>query len=99
MVTEVQMACDLADKCWWQLCFRPQVSWCRPLAAHCIWGFHRSLIFLEVAASLGQVFKMMTEVQVPLEILTFSWHPLPSTYIPLVKMGQMVKASINGNGK
>lgn len=38
-------------------------------------------------------------LQVPFETLGFSWHPLLSTHIPLIKIGQIVKASTHGTGK
>lgn len=84
----MQMDGNLVNKCWWQPLFRSWVSWGEHPPHAAPRGFHRYLIFLGAAASLGEVFKMMIEVQVYLEILAFSWHPLPSTPISLVTMGR-----------
>ena len=71
--TEVQMMdCDLTDKGWWQLCFKLQVCWCGLPAAQYIWGLHEFLILLGAAASLGKIFKMMTEAQAPLVVVVQS---------------------------
>lgn len=40
-----------------------------------------------------------TGVQVPLETWGFRGHPLRSIHIPVMKIGQIVKASVRGTGK
>ena len=59
------MGCDLTDKCWWQLCFKLQVADVDSQLHHA----PGAPILLGVAASLGKVFKMMTEAHVPLVVV------------------------------